>query len=198
MKKQINSSKLIIILLLISVSCLGYFVIYKSVEKINSNKLAIIQSKQELRNYTSNSKASSTLELIDSILENSDRLETTTLTKGDEINLINTLEKLASDKGVSQQIAMLGEDNTNNRAKTVQTQSTKLEGTDIEIVDFQLKIGASFDGILNYLEALESTDLYIKINSIEFTRPMESGEELSIPANGIKATITANTYAKQQ
>lgn len=196
MKKQISNSKLVIILLFLSVLCLGYFVIYKSVEKINSNKLGLIQSKQELRNYTSNSKASSTLELIDSILENSDRLEKTVLTKGNEIDLINTLEKLASDREVSQQIAMLGENNASSKAQTIKTQKEKLEGSDMEIIDFQLKIGASFDAILNYLEAIESTDLYIKINSIEFTRPLESGEELLIPANGIKATITANTYAK--
>jgi Tfp pilus assembly protein PilO len=157
-----------------------YFLINKEINKIQQNKISIIQKKNDIESQINKEKNKSILiSKIKDIEPEIKKLDAIFINKNKELEFITTIEGIAQKNNVTQEIVL-----NNNQKK---------EETDYIKIPIILNVHGNFSNIMNYLETLEKNKYGINIKLISI---FNNDEDLTIAKKNISMNISANTYWK--
>ncbi len=162
-----------IILILLIFLFLFLFFVYPNFKKIKSLS-------QEIRNYYIQlEKLYQEGQLLQNVVKDLkliepriDELSKSLISKNEELDFITTLEKLADDNQINQELRIGSYQETQDKT--------------YKILPIQLAIQANFSQLINYLIQINKLDHYININYIVISRTDNNSQ--------IMASMEANTY----
>ena len=189
--KKINAQQKIIIYMLsvfISTGLIIYIIIFPAIKHIENDRINIITQKLEIEKKYNDSKSLKRMkEKINKIEPQIKILSGVFIDQNRELEFITTLEGIASDNSVSQEI---------NLSDIKDTSSQTYRNVPLE-----LAVTGNFKNIINYLIELETLPYYINIKTINLSsasnvKLLKSPGQTENPDNlvNISMNISADTY----
>ncbi|KKS65470.1 MAG: hypothetical protein UV40_C0038G0008 [Parcubacteria group bacterium GW2011_GWA1_42_7] len=165
-------------------------------EKVRQDGQTMVLKKQEAENFFANWK---NIESLRKDYENSFqtfRKEPSLLTEETQLNFIKSLEDIAAQTGVRQNIQILGKKTVPASAKTGQPAKKD------EPLNLKISLWSGFENFLRYLICLENNPFYNDVALIEINRMDEAGTidlkdiSASFGAGDINAVLNVSVYQK--
>jgi len=148
-------------IIFLGVIAIGIGIILPSVRYINTMKQEIEHTEAQLEEqYQKIKLLKRSINEIEEIKQNTKKFYSITMGKGNELQLIEQLEQLATTHHVAQNLGVSYNDN---------------------IYTFSFKINGEFTDVMNYLQSLEQFPYYINISAIGLNK---SGENVSLSFSG--------------
>jgi len=152
-KKKIIISSIVFVFFIFLVV---YFIGLSSINEINDIKKYIIEKKIEIINYLKQEENSdSIIKKINDVRPEIEKTQKYYINKNDELAFITTLEKIATDHNILQKI-------------NIQFPETQKETE--ESILLELNALGTYKNILEYLSAIESSEYFISVKELEFTK----------------------------
>ena len=165
-----------------------YFIIFPRVKFIRENGREIIERRVFLeeqyiraRNFKENNEE---MKLVDADIQ---KLDEVFVNYDNDLQFIETLEKIAIDNNVNQKISLGAIKNE--------------EISEFEKITLEISANGNFLNIMNYLIDLETLNYYINISSLDIFESKVDiergpGEEGPSSSSNVSCKITADTYWK--
>jgi len=159
----------------LALGVLGALVVWPSVQEIQTLNSQIDQQRLQLEElYQKGRNIKKTLEEYHAIKPTLGALDQVYVKHGQELAFITTLEGVASDAGVTQELSQSSTPNA-----------------DTNSLSLQLKVGGTLQQILTYLTKVEALDYYVNIDLVRLSR---SGDQTNNP--NLSAIFLATTYVE--
>lgn len=165
-----------------------YFIILPRVKFIRENGREIIERRVFLekqyiraRNFKENNEE---MKLVDADIK---KLDAVFVDYNNDLQFIETLEKIAIDNNIDQKISLGAIKNE--------------EISEFEKITLEISVNGSFLNVMNYLINLETLNYYINISSLDISESKidfekRPGEEGPSSSSKVTCKITADTYWK--
>ncbi len=167
------------IVVLIAVLFVGlYFFIFNTIQDIKDLRNEIISEKIEVEKKINREKNLSNLSIkLKKIESQSNKIENIFLKKNNELEFIKTIENIASNNNVTQNINLLPGKDEKKVNKTI----------------INLRVEGSYEDILNYIKDLELLKQYINIINLNISAQDNKEPE---EENTVILNISAETFWK--
>ncbi|MFH1866767.1 MAG: type 4a pilus biogenesis protein PilO [Patescibacteria group bacterium] len=166
---------------LVIVIALVAFIIWPSFTRIKELRGNIMDQRVELeRIYLQGQSLKKTVEQYQEIKSTISLLNSVYIKEGKELALIESLEQLAEQQSIDQDIKLATIDPNKNQGK---------------LLPLQLTITGNFNDLITYLAGLESLSYYLNITTLRISAGSSLGTQFNNTNNtSITALLVANSY----
>jgi len=179
-KKKIYLLIAIILIVIISIS---FFILIPTIKDIKNLNKGIDEQKLEIEKRYIQTHGSKRITNLNKIKTDVSKLSSIFVKKDFELEFITTLERLAAENNLEQQIKL-------------QPNNQKIAGL-IKSIPIQISLKGDFLDVLKYLQGLEKLEYYINIDSIDLTTLFFKKEAAGPNQAGvgqISVSISGETY----
>ncbi len=184
--KKIDLRKKIIAVIIIfplTIAGIIYFIVIPSINNIMGIRNEIEAQRIDLEiKYKKGQSLKKLSENLKTVTPQIAKLDKIFINKDNVLGFITTMEKIADDNRVSQNINLLS--------------SKSIARNGYKKIPLQITVNGDFIKQLNYLISLEALNYYININSLELTSSGRSTPGRQGEKNNINMLIFADTYWK--